>query len=68
MPSTKKVGKESNRGGARPGAGRPEGQTRVKISVSVDSKSLESALEHWGGKTSQLVDRLLTEYVNSVAR
>ena len=60
----KKVGKKSNRGGAREGAGRPEGRTKRKISVSVDGKTLDAALEKWGGKTSPLVEKLLRDYLN----
>lgn len=59
----KKVGKESKKGGARPGAGRPEGQTKKKVSVSVDEETLESALSKWGGKLSPLVEKLLRSYV-----
>lgn len=60
----KKVGKESNLGGAREGAGRPKGQTKKKVSVSLDKKTLDAALNKWGGsKTSQLLNSLLEEYV-----
>lgn len=60
----KKVGKESNLGGAREGAGRPKGRTKRKISVSIDEETLEAALTKWGGsKTSQLMNSLLEEYV-----
>ena len=59
----KKVGQESKKGGARPGAGRPEGQTKSKVSVSVDSVTLESALDKWGGKLSPLVEKLLRSYL-----
>jgi len=58
----KKVGKESKKGGARPGAGRPEGQTKSKVSVSVDAATLETALAKWGGKLSPLVEKLLRDY------
>jgi hypothetical protein len=68
MPSTKKVGKESNRGGARAGAGRPEGKTKEKISVSVDSDALQKALSTWKGKTSQLVEQLLKDYASTRER
>lgn len=61
----KKVGKESKRGGTRPGAGRPEGKTKEKISVSVDSEVLQKALSGWKGKTSQLVEMLLSSYALS---
>lgn len=59
----KKVGLKSKRGGAREGSGRPEGQTKDKISVSVDSAILFKALSKWGGKTSPLVEKLLQDYV-----
>ena len=59
----KKVGKESKRGGARNGAGRPEGVTKTKTSVSVDSDVLEKALAKWGGKLSPLVEKLLRDYL-----
>ena len=58
----KEVGKESKKGGARPGAGRPEGQTKSKVSVSIDADTLESALKKWGGKLSPLVEKLLRSY------
>lgn len=60
----KKVGIKSKLGGAREGAGRPKGQTKKKVSVSLDAETLDAALEKWGGdKTSQLLDSLLKEYV-----
>lgn len=59
----KKVGKESNRGGARSGAGRPPGQTKVKTSVSVDEDTLKQALAKWDGKLSPLVEKLLRAYL-----
>jgi uncharacterized protein (DUF4415 family) len=59
----KKAGRESRRGGARPGAGRPAGQTKSKVSVSVDSDILEKALTKWGGKVSPLMEKLLRSYV-----
>jgi len=58
----KKVGKESKRGGARAGAGRPEGQTKEKISISVDRKTLSVALKKWRGKKSPLFEKLLQDY------
>lgn len=60
----KKVGKESKTGGARPGAGRPAGQTKSKVSVSVDSETLNLALEKWGGNLSPLVEKLLRSYLS----
>ena len=60
----KKVGNKSNAGGVRPGAGRPPGQTKKKISISVDNEVLDKALLKWGGKTSPLVEKLLQDYIN----
>jgi len=60
----KKVGRKSNLGGAREGAGRPRGETKKKVSVSLDRETLEAALAKWGGKTSRLLDKLLKEYVD----
>jgi len=62
----KKVGKESNVGGARPGAGRPSGQTKSKVSVSIDSDVLRHSLEKWDGKLSPLVEKLLRSYLDGV--
>jgi len=59
----KKVGKESKRGGAREGAGRPTGQTKEKLSISVDAVVLDKALKKWGGKTSPLIEKLLQNYI-----
>jgi hypothetical protein len=58
----KKVGNKSNRGGPREGAGRPEGQTKEKISVSVDREVLAKALKKWKGKKSPLIEKLLHDY------
>lgn len=58
----KKVGNLSKRGGARKGAGRPEGQTKEKISISVDREALSKALTKWGGKKSPLIEKLLQDY------
>jgi hypothetical protein len=60
----KKVGNKSKRGGTREGAGRHPGQTKSKISVSVDAKVLQRALDKWGGKTSPLVEKLLQDYAS----
>jgi hypothetical protein len=59
----KQVGKESKRGGARPGAGRPPGQTKIKTSVSIDKDTLEASLIKWDGKLSPLVEKLLRDYL-----
>jgi hypothetical protein len=60
----KKVGNKSNRGGARKGAGRPEGQTKEKISISVTASLLDRALKKWKGKTSSLIEKLLQDYTS----
>jgi hypothetical protein len=60
----KKVGNKSNRGGARAGAGRPRGQTKIKTSVSIDEATLRSALAKWNGKLSPLVEKLLRYYLS----
>lgn len=60
----KKVGKESKRGGARKGSGRPTGQTKKKISISVDEEVLEKALLKWEGKASPLIEKLLQSYMD----
>lgn len=59
----KKAGKQSKKGGARPGAGRPEGQTKKKVSVSIDENTLNRAIDKWGDKLSPLVEKLLRSYV-----
>jgi hypothetical protein len=60
----KKVGNNSKRGGARDGAGRrPTGQTKEKISISVDRKTLANAMMKWGGKKSPLFEKLLQDYL-----
>ncbi len=58
----KKVGNNSKRGGARKNAGRPAGQTKDKISVSVDRQTLAKAITKWGGKKSPLIEKLLQDY------
>lgn len=60
----KKVGIKSKRGGAREGAGRPPGQTKKKISISVDAVILSGALAKWKGKVSPLIEKLLQSYAN----
>jgi len=51
-------------GGARKGAGRPEGATKTKICVSVNARNWQAALSRWGNKGSRLVDLLLAEFIN----
>lgn len=60
----KKIIKDSNRGGAREGAGRKPGRTKTAISVSVDSFVLTKALGKWEGKTSPLIEKLLRDYAD----
>lgn len=62
--SKKKVGLISKKGGKREGAGRPRGSTKTKISVSIDEEILEKALAKWDGKTSQLIEKLLQNYLD----
>ena len=60
----KKVGNISSHGGRRAGAGRPKtGQSKQKISVSVDQQTWEKALKKWREKGSRLIDKLLRDYV-----
>lgn len=57
--------KNSNRGGAREGAGRPPlDQPKTKISVSVDTVALNAAMSKWNGGKSALVEKLLFDYVD----
>ncbi len=60
----KKIIEKSNRGGARAGAGRPEGRTKEGISATVDKDVLARALKKWKGKTSPLIEKLLRDYVD----
>jgi hypothetical protein len=65
----KKVGNKSKRGGWREKAGRKKtGQTKEKISVSVDRKVLQTSLAKWQNRasTSGLVETLLREYASGV--
>jgi len=53
-------------GGARAGAGRPKGTgTKTKICVSVTAQHWQSALSRWGGKGSNLIDLLLSRFVEN---
>ena len=56
--------KKKQWGGARKGAGRPEGETKTKICVSVNSENWHAALSRWKKKGSWLVDLLLADFVN----
>lgn len=60
----KKVAPKSKKGGVRAGAGRPEGATKAKKSVSIDEEVMNKALAKWGGKLSPLLEKLLREYVD----
>ena len=60
----KKVILKSKRGGVREGAGRPAGQTKKKISISVDAEILSAALAKWKGKASPLIEKLLQSYLS----
>jgi hypothetical protein len=62
---SKKKAKKHRWGGARKGAGRPEGKTKVKKCVSVNEAVWQSALRLWRGKGSPLVENLLSAYVES---
>jgi hypothetical protein len=62
MPPKNQVGKESKRGGARPGAGRPTGITKEKISISIDSTVLRKALAMHGNKPSKVIEAALIAY------
>jgi hypothetical protein len=61
----------SGRGGNRKGAGRKKNSgENIKISVSVQVRSWNTALQHWRRnnnqrKASWLVDKLLTHYVET---
>ena len=61
--STENESKTSTHGGARAGAGRPKGVTKLKICVSVDAELWEAAVTRWDGMSSHLVDFLIRQYV-----
>jgi len=55
--------KNERRGGYRKRAGHPKtGETKTKISISVDELNWQAALERWKDKGSRLVDRLIVRY------
>lgn len=65
MVNGKRKGKSGRRlqhGGARPGAGRPEGRTKVKICVSIDALIFSKAKQAASAPFSQLVEMLLDQY------
>jgi hypothetical protein len=61
---SKEKRKKNQWGGARKGAGRPEGETKEKICVSVNRENWQAALRIWKEKQSWLVDALLTDFIN----
>jgi hypothetical protein len=61
---SKEKQKKFQHGGARKGAGRPEGATKEKICVSVNSQNWQAALSRWKKKGSWLVDSLIADFVN----
>jgi hypothetical protein len=72
--SNKKTGEKERRGGARKDAGRKLGSgKKTKICVSVTKRTWHSALFIWRRKIrqrkpSQLVDRLVSDYVGNNGR
>lgn len=50
-------------GGSRTGAGRPKGEDKAKICISVERKLWQDALSKWRKGPSALVENLLSEYV-----
>jgi len=64
----KKVGIISNRGGARPGAGRPAGASKAKLSVSIDKTLYETAKKSSQGSFSSLVESLLLDYTRRIKK
>ena len=63
--SIEKKEKKSNHGGWRPGAGRPVGRKKIKLSVSVDGKIFKRASRRWRKKTSQLIEMLLDRFASN---
>jgi hypothetical protein len=59
-----KIEKKSSHGGARPGAGRPSGCTKIKLSVTVDGRVFERASRRWKKKTSPLIEMLLDRFAS----
>jgi hypothetical protein len=65
MPTRKM--KKFDHGGARPNSGpkpNPDGPKTKKICVSVDKLNWQSAMKRWKKKSSWLVDKLISTYVN----
>ncbi|HEY5041154.1 MAG TPA: hypothetical protein VIK53_04055 [Verrucomicrobiae bacterium] len=56
--------KKKQWGGARKGAGRPEGKTKEKICVSVNRANWQTAISRWNDKQSRLVDWLVLRYID----
>jgi hypothetical protein len=62
--SIKTTNKSQKQTEKRNGVGRPRtGITKVKKCVSVTGTVWQDALERWNGQASDLVDRLLRDYV-----
>lgn len=59
----KKIIQESKKGGARLGAGRPEGRTKTRTTISVDTEVMDAAAKKWDGNFSALVEKLLRSYI-----
>jgi hypothetical protein len=57
--------KKSMHGGARPGAGRPLGHTKTKITVSLNESAVIKARSLWHQPFSNLVEMLLDRYVTN---
>jgi hypothetical protein len=62
----KKVRNISNRGGARQGAGRPQGISKTKLSVSIDKTLHQQVKKKSGGNISGLVETILMDYMQRI--
>lgn len=60
----KKVIRLSNRGGARPGAGRPRGENKARLSITIDKTLYGAAKGMCGGNFSGLVESALIAYMS----
>ncbi len=56
---------KTQHGGARPGAGRPLGRTKVKVSVSIDTRLFKKATRHVSSPFSHLVEMLLDRHITN---
>jgi hypothetical protein len=59
----KKVIRLSNRGGARPGAGRPRGENKARISITIEKNLYGAAKGISGGNFSGLVESALVAHL-----